>query len=182
MKLLEDAKAKLSTEILSIENRTDLTDDEKVTRICTIFGTTCAALAVQPIPFADVFILTPIQGVMGKKIADIRGYSITDAGMKEILIEIASLLGLGAAGQQFALGLYKVGLPGLAGFTTIPLVFGITYGMGKAMDYYFKQKVRGQKIDKALFRDIYKKEKAKGKQKSKEQKEEINKQKNEFKN
>lgn len=102
--------------------------------------------------------------------------------MKEILIEIASLLGLGAAGQQFALGLYKVGLPGLAGFTTIPLVFGITYGMGKAMDYYFKQKVKGQKIDKALFKDIYKKEKAKGKQKSKEQKEEINKQKNEFKN
>ena len=88
---------------------------------------------------------------MGKKIADIRGFSITDAGMKEILIEIASLLGLGAAGQQFALGLYKVGLPGLAGFTTIPLVFGITYGMGKAMDYYFKTKSKRSENRQSTF-------------------------------
>jgi uncharacterized protein (DUF697 family) len=182
MGLLEDAKEKLSTEVFSIENRTDLTEEQKITRICTIFGTTCAALAVQPIPFADVFILTPIQGIMGKKIADIRGYNISDAGMKEILIEIASLLGLGALGQQLALGLYKVGLPGLAGFTTIPLVFGITYAIGKSMDYYFLKKIKGEKIDKALFRQYHKDMKKEAKQKRKEQEGEIKKQKNEFKN
>jgi len=182
MGLLEDAKEKLSTEVFSIENRTDLTEEQKITRICTIFGTTCAALAVQPIPFADVFILTPIQGVMGKKIADIRGYNISEAGMKEVLIEIASLLGLGAVAQQFALGLYKVGLPFLAGFTTIPLVFGITYAMGKAMDYYFLKKIKGEKIDKALFRQYHDKMKKEGKEKSKEEKNEIKKKRNEFKN
>lgn len=173
MGLLEEAKEKLNSEVLKIEKRTDLTDDAKITRICTIFGTTCATLAVQPIPFADVFILTPIQGIMGKKIADIRGFNISNAGMKEILIEIASLLGLGALAQQFALGLYKVGLPGLAGFTTIPLVFGITYAMGKAMDYYFLKKIKGEKIDIALFREYYKDMKKEAKQKRKEQDEGV---------
>src|SRR5690606_6262665 len=126
-------------EVLDIERRTDLTDDEKVTRICTVFGTTCAAVAVQPIPFADIFVLTPIQAFMGKKIADIRGYNISEAGAKEIFIELSGLVGLGFLSQQLVIGAYKTVLPFLGGFTTIPLVFGLTFGMGKVMDHYFEK-------------------------------------------
>jgi uncharacterized protein (DUF697 family) len=180
MGLIEEAKEKLSSEVLNIENRIDLTDDQKVIRICTVFSTTCAAVAVQPIPFADIFVLTPIQAFMGKKIADIRGFDISEAGAKEIFKEIAGLVGLGFLSQQLVIGAYKTVLPFISGVTTIPLVFGLTYGMGKVMDYYFEKKIKGEKVDPEIIRSIFKKAKSEGKQKSKENKEEINKQKNEF--
>lgn len=180
MEILEKAKANLKREVLDIEKRNDLTDDQKVTRICTVFGTTCAAVAVQPIPFADIFVLTPIQAFMGKKIADIRGFDISEAGAKEIFKELASLVGLGFLSQQLVIGAYKTVLPFISGFTTIPLVFGLTYGMGKVMDYYFIKKIKGEKVDPEMIKNIFKKAKEEGKNISKEKKEEINKQKNEF--
>jgi uncharacterized protein (DUF697 family) len=178
MEILDKARASIKKEVTDIENRTDLTDDQKVTRICTVFSTTCAAVAVQPIPFADIFVLTPIQAYMGKKIADIRGFNISEAGAKEIFKELAGLVGLGFLSQQLVIGAYKTVLPFISGVTTIPLVFGLTYGMGKVMDYYFEKKIKGEKIDPEMVKSIFKKAKAEGKQKSKENKEEINKQKN----
>jgi len=178
MEILDKARKSVKKEVTDIENRTDLTDDQKVTRICTVFSTTCAAIAVQPIPFADIFVLTPIQAYMGKKIADIRGFNISEAGAKEIFKELAGLVGLGFLSQQLVIGAYKTVLPFISGVTTIPLVFGLTYGMGKVMDYYFEKKIKGEKIDPEMVKSIFKKAKAEGKQKSKENKEQINKQKN----
>jgi uncharacterized protein (DUF697 family) len=178
MEILDKARESIKKEVTDIENRTDLTDDQKVTRICTVFSTTCAAVAVQPIPFADIFVLTPIQAYMGKKIADIRGFNISEAGAKEIFKELAGLVGLGFLSQQLVIGAYKTVLPFISGVTTIPLVFGLTYGMGKVMDYYFEKKIKGEKIDPEMVKSIFKRAKAEGKQKSKENKEEINKQKN----
>jgi len=180
MEILDKAKESLKKEVLSIEMRKDLTADQKVAQICTVFGTMCAAVAVQPIPFADIFVLTPIQAFMGKKIADIRGFDITEARAKEIFLEIAGLVGLGFLSQQLVIGAYKTILPFIGGFTTIPLVFGLTYGMGKVMDYYFEKKIKGEKIDKDIIKDIFKQQQAAGKIKAKENKEEINKKKNEF--
>jgi len=180
MEILDKARESIKKEVTDIENRTDLTDDQKVTRICTVFSTTCAAIAVQPIPFADIFVLTPIQAYMGKKIADIRGFNISEAGAKEIFKELAGLVGLGFLSQQLAIGAYKTVLPFISGVTTIPLVFGLTYGMGKVMDYYFEKKIKGEKVDPEMIKNIFKKAKAEGKQKSKENKEEIKKQKNQF--
>jgi uncharacterized protein (DUF697 family) len=178
MEILDKARESIKKEVTDIENRTDLTDDQKVTRICTVFSTTCAAIAVQPIPFADIFVLTPIQAYMGKKIADIRGFNISEAGAKEIFKELAGLVGLGFLSQQLVIGAYKTVLPFISGVTTIPLVFGLTYGMGKVMDYYFEKKIKGEKVDPEMIKSIFKKAKAEGKQKSKENKEEIKKQKN----
>lgn len=178
MELLDKAKANIKKEVTDIQNRTDLTDDQKVTRICTVFGTTCAAVAVQPIPFADIFVLTPIQAYMGKKIADIRGFDISEAGAKEIFKEIAGLVGLGFLSQQLAIGAYKTVLPFISGVTTIPLVFGLTYGMGKVMDYYFEKKIKGEKVDPIMAKNIWKKARTESKQHI--DKKEINKQKKEL--
>ena len=180
MEVLDKAKEKLKKEVLDIETRTDLTDDQKVTRICNIFSTTCAAIAVQPIPFADIFVLTPIQGYMGKKIADVRGYKISEAGAVEVFKEIAGLVGLGLLAQQLVIGGYKTFIPFLGGFMTIPLVFGLTYGIGRVMDYYFEKKIKGEKIDSEMIKSIFKNAKKEGKRKAKENKEEINKTKKEL--
>lgn len=178
--VINKAKEKLKVEVSDIENRTDLTDEEKVSQIITVFSTFCAAIAVQPIPFADFFVLTPIQGYMGKKLADIRGYNITEESTKEVFKELAGLVGLGFLAQQLAIGAYKTVLPFLGAITTIPLVFGLTFGMGRVMDYYFVKKIKGEKIDKADIQDIFKQAKAEGKKAAKKNKDEINKQKNEL--
>jgi len=123
----------------------DISDDKKIEKIIILFSTVCAAIAIQPIPFADIFILTPIQAFMGTRIAKVRGYSFS---MSEIYKEIIGLLGLSFLAQQSAIGLYKTILPFLGAVTTIPLVFVLTYSMGKVMNFYFISKTKGQTLTK----------------------------------
>jgi len=147
--LIENLKAKIQAEVMQIEKRTDISDDQKRSQIIHLFSVTCAALAVQPIPFADYFVLTPIQGFMGTRLSAIRGIPLSDQEAIVLVKELASVVGIGMLAQQAAIGLYKVGLPGLAGFTTIPLVYGLTYAIGRVMDLYLEKKSKGQTMSGA---------------------------------
>lgn len=126
-------------------NKLNISPDEKVNKLLLRFAGLCGAIAVQPIPFADIFILTPIQLYMGTLIAEARGYKFS---MSQIYKEILGLIGLAYLAQQTAIGLYKTILPFLGAITTIPLVFVLTYAIGKVMDYYFVSKTQGKKISK----------------------------------
>ena len=55
--LLSKWKEKVSRNLTDIESRDDLSVDEKSNRIIHIFSAACAGMAVQPIPFADAFVL-----------------------------------------------------------------------------------------------------------------------------
>lgn len=173
MDIIDSAKSKIESEITSIENRTDLTDDQKRSRIIHIFSVTSAAVAVQPIPFADIFVLTPIQAYMGVRLSTIRGMPLSDAEATDLLKEISGVVGLGMLAQQAALGLYKVGLPFLAGFTTIPLVYGLTYAIGRIMDYYLEKKSKGQTVSNADLKSMWEKYRKEGKEKAKDTKAEV---------
>lgn len=180
MDIIEIAKKKIASEITDIENRTDLSDDQKRSRIIHIFSVTCAAVAVQPIPFADIFVLTPIQAYMGARLSAIRGMPLSDAEATDLLKEIAGIVGLGMVAQQVALGLYKVGLPFLAGFTTIPLVYGLTYAIGRIMDFYLEKKTNGQTVSNADLKGMWEKFREEGKQQAKTAKDEVMSKKDEF--
>ncbi|HAC88086.1 MAG: hypothetical protein CME82_16560 [Halomonas sp.] len=180
MDIIEAAKSKIEAEITNIESRSDLSDDQKRSRIIHIFSVTCAAVAVQPIPFADIFVLTPIQAYMGVRLSAIRGMPLSDAEATDLLKEIAGIVGLGMAAQQVALGLYKVGLPFLAGFTTIPLVYGLTYAIGRIMDFYLEKKSKGQAVNNADLKRMWEKFREEGKQKAKSAKDEVMSKKDEF--
>jgi uncharacterized protein (DUF697 family) len=156
LSFLKNIKDKLDKEFLDIEKRKDLSDDEKVHQLITIGSAVCAGIAVQPIPFADAFILTPLQAYLGSRIGAVRGFSISQKKAKDLIIELSGVVGLGMLAQQAIIGVYKVGLPFLAGFTTIPLVFGATFAIGKVMDYYFIQKLKGNVISKDAMREIFK--------------------------
>jgi hypothetical protein len=82
---------------------------------------------------------------MGTLVAEARGYKFS---MSEIYKEILGLIGLAYLAQQTAIGLYKTILPFLGAITTIPLVFILTYAIGKVMDYYFVSKTEGKKVTK----------------------------------
>lgn len=173
MSIVDKAKKKIQDEITDIENRTDLSDDQKRSQIIHIFSVTCAAVAVQPIPFADIFVLTPIQAYMGVRLSAIRGMPLSEAEAADLLKEIAGIVGLGMAAQQVALGLYKVGLPFLAGFTTIPLVYGLTYAIGRIMDYYLEKKSKGQILSNTDMKAMWGKFREEGKQKAKNSRKQV---------
>lgn len=132
--LLATAKARLQRDVLDIEKRTDLSADQKVNQIIVIFSSVCAGIAIQPIPFADFFILTPIQAFMGSRISAIRGIPLAEKEVSDIVKEIVGAVGMGLLAQQLVIGAFKTFLPFLGGFMTIPVVFGATYAIGKVMD------------------------------------------------
>jgi uncharacterized protein (DUF697 family) len=128
----------------------------EVTNTIRKYSAICAAMAVQPIPFADIFILTPTQIIMGKKIASLRGYEVKDSSIEKILKEISGIIGMGVLAQQVVIGAYKTFLPFMGGITTIPVVYGLTYGIGKTMDYYIVAKINGKQINKSEVERIFK--------------------------
>jgi len=137
------------------------------------YSAICAALAIQPIPFADIFILTPTQILMGKKIADIRGYEIKENSIELILKEISGIIGMGIIAQQLVIGAYKTFLPFFGAVTTIPVVYGLTFGIGKSMDYYITAKMNGQQINKSELEKIFKSSREIGEREGKLREKEI---------
>jgi uncharacterized protein (DUF697 family) len=133
----------------------------------------CAVLAIQPIPFADIFILTPTQILMGKKIASLRGYIIKENSIESILKEISGIIGMGIIAQQLVIGAYKTVLPFFGGFTTIPVVYGLTYGIGQVMDYYILAKINGMSINKSDIEKIFKSSREIGQREGKSKEKEI---------
>lgn len=165
----EKLKKTLEREYIGIENRSDIPYDEKVSRIIKITASVCAGVAVQPIPFADVIVLTPIQAYMGTRIAAVRGVPVTENDAVETIKQISGAIGLGLLAQQLAIGAYKTGLPFLGGFMTIPLVFGLTYGIGRVMDAYFTGKAKGELLKPEELKEIWKKGKREGKSSAEEE-------------
>ncbi len=174
MEIVDNVLAKIKSEITDIENRDDLSDSEKRAQIIHLFSVICAVVAIQPIPFADIFVLTPIQAYMGTRLSAIRHMPLSESESTDLIKEIAGVIGLGMLAQQAAIGLYKVGLPGLAGFTTIPLVYGLTYAIGQVMDYYLENKARnGGKLTAEQIKAAWEKARGEGREKAKAAKDDI---------
>jgi uncharacterized protein (DUF697 family) len=142
--VVSKARAKLQRHVTNIENRTDLTPDQKVSQIIVVFSTVCAAIAVQPIPFADFFILTPLQAFMGTRISAIRGISMSEKESSDLIKELVGVVGMGMLAQQLGIAAAKIFWPFFGGIATVPVVFSITFAMGKVMDVYFTRKATGR--------------------------------------
>ncbi len=171
--ILDSLKATLDEELLQIEQRQDISEDQKSTMLINRFSVVCSAVAIQPLPFADIMILTPIQIFMAKRIASVRGIKLSESEAKDILIEVGKVVGLGMLAQQAAIGLYKTILPGLGGFMSIPLVYGLTYAIGRVLDYNYLQLRKGRKASSEELLKVFKQAKSEGKQEGKKHKNEV---------
>ena len=180
MDVISKGKDVIQRNITEIENRTDISDDEKVSTIIKTFAAGCASIAIQPIPIADFFILTPIQAYMGSRIGAIRGMAISESKMTEIIKEISGIAGLGVLAQQLAISAYKTVLPYWGAVTTIPMVYGLTYAIGRVIDAYFIQKRKKGRIDPDFLKSLWKEELKKGKKMGKKESENIKKNKDDF--
>ncbi len=170
---------KIKKEITEIEHRTDITNDQKVSRITHIACATCAGVAVQPIPFADIFVLTPIQAYFASRIAAIRGVPVSESDASDWVKEIIGVVGMAIIAQQIAIGIWKLVTFGLGGVLTIPLVYGLTYAIMKVADAYFSAKDRNEKLSDEQIKEIWKKAFRDGKKKGSDEEHNIKAQKKE---
>lgn len=171
--LIDKARKRLERELLDIESRDDLTDEQKVQRIIVIFSTVCAGVAVQPIPFADIFILTPLQAFMGARISAIRGVPLSEKQATDLIKEIMGVVGMGMLAQQAGIAAAKIFFPIFGGIATIPVVFGLTYAIGKVMDLYFVHKAAGRTMSASELKSAWKQAKADGKREGKRREPDI---------
>lgn len=111
------------------EKRRELAAEARRTSAWTV-----AALAPMPLPFADVWTITPVQMTMVRAIGNIYGYKMDANTAKEML----GVVGGGLLGQQLCLALFKIGMPGVGGFTGAAFAFFWTHGLGHAAEAYFK--------------------------------------------
>lgn len=107
---------------------------QKASEVRSICATFAAGLSIIPIPFADIFTITPVQYLMVRAIGNIYGYKLDENAAKEVV----AVVGGAWLGQQTCLALFKIGLPGAGGAVGSAFVFGWTYGMGKAAELYFE--------------------------------------------
>jgi uncharacterized protein (DUF697 family) len=110
---------------------------------------------------------------MGEKIGKIRGYSLLNNSPSNILKEITGALGLGILAQQIAIGAYKTIIPFYGAVTTIPMVYGLTYGIGQVMDYYILTKMSNSIPNKEEMKKIYKQSEKEGEKIGKAKEKEI---------
>jgi uncharacterized protein (DUF697 family) len=123
-----------------------LSENARVQRIVFLTSAVCAGIALQPLPFADILIHTPVQAYMAMKIGDIKGFPISKKQAEDIIKELAGMVGLGLLAQQGIASLYRLGLPAVGGLMAAPLMFASTYAMGRIAEYYFDQRRAGRPI------------------------------------
>lgn len=126
-----------------------LDEKTKINRLINLTGISCGIIALQPIPIADIFIITPIQCVMVLYIGKIKGEKINLVQAQKILVEIMAVIGMGVAGQQAIIAGYKTFIPYAGGMFTVPLVWAVTYAIGNVVVKYYDLKKEGHWDEKA---------------------------------
>jgi len=134
---------------------------EKVAEVRNISAWAAAGISPLPIPFADIWTITPVQVAMVQAIGNIYGYKLEGANLKAAFGVVAG----GWLGQQVCLALFKIGMPGAGGFGGMAFVFCWTHAMAHTAEAYFASGMKASKteLDEARKRGMEEAKKAKRK-------------------
>lgn len=121
----------------------DLSRDENVDEVIKGAALLSGAIAVEPIPFADMLLITPVQAKMVLHIGKIYGYELTADRALEIAKELGATFAYGLAARQVMRGVAKLALPLVGGLITAPAVYGWTFALGRLAQNYFERKRLG---------------------------------------
>jgi uncharacterized protein (DUF697 family) len=120
-----------------------LSRDENVDEVIKSAALLSGAVAIEPIPFADILVITPVQAKMVLHIGKIYGFEITPERAREIVQELGVTVAYGVAARQVMRGLAKLALPVIGGIITAPAVYGWTFALGRVAQNYFERKTLG---------------------------------------
>ena len=144
----EELKRQLEAKLQNMPQDVSPADVQaNVDRVILVCSGLCAGAAIQPIPFGDAFILTPIEMIMVMKIGHLYGFKISKERAASIVQELAGVVGMGWLAKNAILAGYKTFIPYAGGFFTVPLVFAACYGIGKVADFYFRCKREKRPFD-----------------------------------
>ena len=161
MEIISKKVIELKETLDNIVDDCSVPQEKRIQRIIHATSLTRAIVAIQPLPFADLFVLTPIQVVMVTYINRALGNPVSGNRVKEIVSYIAGVVGWGLLAQQLILGGYKTIIPYLGGLTTIPLVYAATYALGYAAKAVLEARKRDQTITEDEIKRISKEAKEK---------------------
>ena len=119
------------------------TPDENAQEVIKSAALLAGAIAVEPIPFADLLLITPLQAKMVLHVGKIYGFEVTPERAREIAQELGATVAYGLAARQFMRGLAKLALPVIGGIITAPAVYGWTFALGRLAQNYFERKLQG---------------------------------------
>ncbi len=109
----------------------------------------CAGIAVQPVPFADIFVLTPVQGFFASRIAAVHGVPVSEAQALDWVKDTIGLMGMAFIAQQVAIGAWKLVTAGAGAFFTIPLVYSLTYAIMATANRYYHARATGKDLTRS---------------------------------
>lgn len=117
-------------------------------QVCSIAS---GAVAIQPIPFVDSVLITPIQIAMVQAIGRVRGYNLD----KKSIVEILGTFGASLLAQNLILAAAKF-VPFAGWVMGVAMAYALTYAVGEVSDHYFRTG-RGTSADelRAKFKETY---------------------------
>jgi uncharacterized protein (DUF697 family) len=107
----------------------------------------CAAVALAPIPVADILVLTPIQMAMVATIGYFHGVEVT----AERATELMGVMGAGVGLREAARQLIKL-VPGYGLVVSASIAFAGTVGLGEAANVWFARKM---KVDAQDLKELF---------------------------
>jgi small GTP-binding protein len=107
----------------------------------------CAAVALAPIPMADILVLTPIQMAMVATIGHFHGVQVT----AERATELMGVMGAGVGLREAARQLVKL-VPGYGLAVSASIAFAGTVALGEAANVWFK---RQMKVDAEDLKELF---------------------------
>ncbi|GAA5501275.1 hypothetical protein Dxin01_01007 [Deinococcus xinjiangensis] len=125
-----------------------LSREENVDEVIKSAALLAGAVAVEPVPFADILLITPVQAKMVLHIGKIYGFELTPERALEIARELGATVAYGLAARQVMRGIAKMALPVIGGLITAPAVYGWTFALGRLAQNYFERKHAGLPFEK----------------------------------
>lgn len=126
-----------------------------VRRVILAYSGGAAAASVNPIPFSSFALLTPIHVAMVLHVGQRMGHKITVDNAGQVFKEITAAVGLSIAARVATGALIKIGLPVIGGMLRTPVVFALTYGLGRVAEEYFQRRNEGLDFDVKAARELF---------------------------
>ena len=139
-------------------NYTDASDEEKrlaVEQLIRVCSVAAGAVTIQPFPFVDTALITPIQLAMVQGVGKIHGYKLDTKS----IVEMLGTFGASIVAQNLIMGAAKF-IPFFGWVVSISISYALTWAIGEVSNHYFRN---GRHVDegelKAMFERIYKSKK-----------------------